>query len=149
MIIHPALHNAPQPTARFALRPVHSLSQISLDLLEFGTYPFRHRVAMDRKPAVLARLGTHMGEAEEVKRFRPFRPASLTAFDREATELEQARFPFVELQAELSEPRVECPQTRRRLAGMLETNHESSSPGESHPQALAEPRGHSALTTML
>jgi len=33
VIIHPALHNAPQPTARFAHRPVHSLSQISLDLL--------------------------------------------------------------------------------------------------------------------
>ena len=32
VIIQPAPHNAPQPTTRFAHRPVHSLSQISLDL---------------------------------------------------------------------------------------------------------------------
>ena len=32
VIIQPAPHNAPQPTTRFAHRPVHSLSQCSLDL---------------------------------------------------------------------------------------------------------------------
>ena len=32
VIVQPALHYAPQPTARFAHRPVHSLSQFRLDL---------------------------------------------------------------------------------------------------------------------
>ena len=32
MIIQPALHDTPQPTTRFAHRPVHSLSQFRLDL---------------------------------------------------------------------------------------------------------------------
>ena len=32
VIIQPAPHHTPQPTTRFADRPVHSLSQISLDL---------------------------------------------------------------------------------------------------------------------
>ena len=33
VIIQPAPYNAPQPTARFAHRSVHSLSQFCLDLL--------------------------------------------------------------------------------------------------------------------
>ncbi len=32
VIIQPAPHHPPQPATRFAHRPVHSLSQISLDL---------------------------------------------------------------------------------------------------------------------
>ena len=42
MIIQPALHNAPQPATRFAYRPVHSLSQVRFDRLEFGTHAHRH-----------------------------------------------------------------------------------------------------------
>ncbi len=79
---------------------------------------------MDREPAVLARLGTLVREAKKFKRFRPALAASLASFDRIATELDQTRFPVVELQSELGEPRAEFLQTRRGLAMILETDHE-------------------------
>jgi hypothetical protein len=79
---------------------------------------------MDREPAVLARLGTLVGEAKKVKRFRRGLAASFTTFDRIAAELDQTRFPFVQLQTELGKPRVEFFQTRRRLAVVFETDHE-------------------------
>jgi len=42
MIVQPALHNRPQPTSRFAKRPVHSLPQRRLDRLERPAHAFRH-----------------------------------------------------------------------------------------------------------
>lgn len=124
MIIQPSPHNAPQPTTRFAHRTVHSLSQFRFDLPQCGTHAFGHRMSMDREPAALASLGTLVREAKEVESFGPALAASCTTFARIATELDQTRFAFVELQSELGKPRVEVLQTRRRLAPGLETDHE-------------------------
>ena len=73
---------------------------------------------MDREPAVLACLGTLVREAKKVKRFWPALAASLSTFDRIAAELDQARFPFVQLQSELGKPRAEFLQTRRLEIGV-------------------------------
>ena len=96
-------------------------------------------MAMDREPAVLACLGTLMREAKKVERFWPALSASCSSLDRIAAELDQTRLSFVQLQAKLGEPRVEIFQARFRLTMVLKANHKSSSPGESHPQALTEP----------
>jgi len=124
VIIQPALYHSPQPSTCFAYWPVHSPSQISLDLLEFGTHAFRHRTTMDHEPAMFACLGTYMCEAKKIKRLRPAFTASLSTFGRKAPKLQQTRLPFVKLQSELGESRAEFLQARPRLAVMLETDHE-------------------------
>ena len=85
---------------------------------------FAMRVAMDGEPAVLPSLGTLVREAKKVESFRPALAASFTSFDRIAAELDQTRLPFVQFQAKLGKPRAEFLQTRRRLAVVLETDHE-------------------------
>jgi len=123
VIIQPALHNTPQPTGRFAKWPVHSLTQFSFDRLECGTHAFGHRMSMDREPTLLASLGTLVREAKKVESFRPTLAASFTPFACIATEFDQTRFPFVQLQAKLDKPRAEFFQTRRCLVMMLEADH--------------------------
>ena len=124
MIIQPALHNASQPSSRVAKGVVHSLSQFRLDRLERGTHAFGYRVSMDREPAVLSSLGTLVREAKKVESFRSAFAAPFTAFARIATELDQTRFPIIQLQAELGEPRAEFFQTRRRLVTMLKAEYD-------------------------
>ena len=92
MIVQPALHNAPQPTGRFAKWPVHAFTQFCFDRLERGTHAFGHRMPMDREPAVLSRLATLVREAKEIESFRPALTASFTSVDRIAAELDQTRF---------------------------------------------------------
>ena len=94
---------------------------------------------MNGEPALLSCLGTLVREAKEVESFRPALSVSFSSFDRITAELDQTRFPLVQLQAELGEPRAEFFQTRRRLVTMLKADYESSSPGGSRPQALTEP----------
>ena len=141
VIIEPALYNTPQPPGRFAHRPMHAFTQLLLDRAEGGTYAFGHRLSMDGEPTLLASLGAHMREAKKVESFGSVLAASFTVFDRIAAKLDQTRFPFVQLQTKLGEPRAEFFQTLRCLAVVLKSDHESSSPGESHPQALTEPDG--------
>jgi hypothetical protein len=124
MIVQPALHNAPQPTGRFAKWPVHAFTQFCFDRLERGTHAFGHRMPMDREPAVLSRLATLVREAKEIESFRPALAASFTSVDRIAAELDQTRFPFVQLQAKFGEPRAEFFQTRRCFTLALESDHE-------------------------
>jgi len=79
---------------------------------------------MDGEPAVLPSLGALVREPKEVESLRPALPAPLSTFDRIAAELDQTRFPFVQLQPELGKPRAEFLQTRDGLAVALETDRE-------------------------
>lgn len=79
---------------------------------------------MNREPTLLSRLGALVSKSKKVESFRSAFAALFTTFDRITTELDQARFAFVQLQVELGEPRAEFIQTRRRLAVVLETDHE-------------------------
>ncbi len=78
---------------------------------------------MDGEPTLLASLGAHVRETKEIESFRSALAASFTAFARIATELNQTRLPFVQLQAKLGEPRVEIFQARFRLTVVLKANH--------------------------
>ena len=124
MIVQPSTHNASQPSGRFTKWPVHSLSQFRFDRLQCRTHALGHGVAMNGEPALLSCLGTLVREAKKVKRLRPALSVSFSSFDRITAELDQTRFPLVQLQAELGEPRAEFFQTRRCLAVVLETDHE-------------------------
>ncbi len=79
---------------------------------------------MDREPAVLSGLGALVREAKKVESFRSAFAAPFTVFARIATELDQTRFPIVQLQAKLGETRAELFQTRRRLVTMLKADNE-------------------------
>jgi hypothetical protein len=91
MIVHPAPHNTPQPSGRFAEWPVHSLPQFLFDRLQCCTYSLRHGMAMDGEPTMLLRPGTYMCESQKVKRLRSALAALFSPFDRKATELDQTR----------------------------------------------------------
>ena len=95
VIIQPTLHNASQPSSRFAYWSVHSLSQISFDRLQRGADAFCHRMAMNSEPALLSRQSTLMRETQKVESVGPVPIVSFSAFDCIATELDQTRFPFV------------------------------------------------------
>jgi len=58
-----------------------------------------------------------------------------------APELNQARLVRVEFQPELPQAVLPFRKEPLRVGAMLESQHRVSRPGDSHPQALAEPYG--------
>ncbi len=123
MIVQPSPHDARQPAARFAQGSCIRLRSFSLIACERRTHAFRHR-EWRWEPSRPRRVRTLVREAEKVERLGPPLAASFSSFDRIAAELDQTRFPFVQLQAELGETYLKCVQARRRLAVVLETDHE-------------------------
>lgn len=124
VVIQPALHDPPQPAARFAQRSVPALPQGSFDRLQGNPNAFGHRHSMDREPTVCSRPGAPVGEAQEVERLRSALATSRTAFGGVPTELDQTCFPFVQFQTELGETRAECFPARHRLVVVLKPDHE-------------------------
>ena len=123
MVIQPALNNTPQPTASFTNRSMLTLLQVLLDLSEGRTHSLRHRVTMDREPAVPFRLGTLMSETQKVESLRSALTVSVATLNRVLSKLDQASLVLVQFQPKLGKPRVECFQARRCLAVAFETNH--------------------------
>ena len=78
---------------------------------------------MDREPTLRSSLATPMGETKKVKRVGTTFATLCTTLSRIATELDQARLAFVQLQAKLCKALPECFQTRRCLGMTLEANH--------------------------
>ena len=76
-----------------------------------------------------------MRETEEVERFGLSLATTLSVVSGGPPKLDQARLVGVQLQGKLAET---FPQVLLKLLGIrsvFEAHHESSSPGESHPQA--------------
>lgn len=115
-----------------------TLPKLDLEFRQLGPHAFRNRCPAKREPALPGHVAA-MREAEKVERFRSSFSASLTVPGRAAAKLDQAGLRVVEFQAKFGESRPEFVQTSFRVHFTLETDHESSSPGESHPQALTEP----------
>jgi len=78
-----------------------------------------------------------MGEAKEVEGLRF--PAEPCATSRWTPEAHQPRFLGIDLQPEAGESLGDHPLDFLNILQPLEAHDESSSPGELHPQALAEP----------
>ena len=110
VIVQPALDNTTQPASRFTYGTVHSLSQFFFDRLQSRTHTLRNTVAIDRKPAMCSSLAAPMGEAKKIKRGGSTFAALLARlFNRIATELDQTRLAFVQLQTKLGKASIEVP----------------------------------------
>ena len=94
---------------------------------------------MNGKPAGLSSPSTLVSEPKEIESLRTTFTASSTTFIRGLPKFDQAGFALVKFQAELCKADMKFLQACFRVVQAFETNHESSSPGELHPQALTEP----------
>src|SRR6266542_6724440 len=78
-------------------------------------------------------------ETQERERLRlslaPLLPVGL----RESTKLDPSRLLRMNLQPELGQPLLKLFQKPLRVRPLLESHHEVSRPGESHPEPLSEP----------
>ncbi len=72
-----------------------------LDGHQRRTHAFGDGVTWNLEPTMRSGLRAEMREAEKIKRFWATIAAWLPVFDRIATEFDQSRFTFVELQAKL------------------------------------------------
>ena len=94
---------------------------------------------MNREPSATSSNAALVRETKKVKRLWSSLTVLPTSLDRVLAELNQTSFVLVKLQAKLRKPRMEFLQTRRCFIVVLKADHKSSSPGESHPEALTEP----------
>ena len=123
MVIQPTLDNASKPAARFAKRSMHASAQLDFNSLPRRTHAFRNAVSMNSEPTLGPSLATHVCESKKVERFRAAFTALGSTIHRIATELDQTRLSFVELQAELGKASMEFLQTGRCFRMALETDH--------------------------
>ena len=123
MVVKPSLDNCPQPLAYFGHRAVHEASQLSLDLLQLGPHALSDGFAFDRKRP-LPSLPALMGEAKEVERFWLAQSTPGSAFGREASEFDQARFVWMQFQAELGEALLKILETAFGIGTVLEPHDE-------------------------
>ena len=80
-----------------------------------------------------------MGEPQKRERLRLSLTALLPVDLRESTKLDQSRFLRMDLRPELRQPLLKLSQKPLRFRPVLESRHEVSSAGGSHPDALSEP----------
>ena len=139
VVIEPSPHDRCQPACRFTQGTMHAFAQLALNRNERHSHAFGNAVSSDREPTMSSRLVAHVREAEKVKRLGTSVASSLSLLGRIAAELDQTSFLLVQLQAEFGKACSEHFQACRCLLATFEAHHKSSSPGESHPQALTEP----------
>ena len=139
MIVVIPLHHTTQPLSRFGHRTVHPPPQLFFELLQLRSHPLGLRFAAHNEASILPRPRTKMREAQEVKRLWFAFAFSLSIHLRVAAKLDQPGLLRVEFQMEDRESLAQFIQTSPRFDFLLESDHESSSPGDSHPQALTEP----------
>ena len=80
-----------------------------------------------------------MREPQKIEGLRLPRPTLTPIGDRPTAELDHSRLGWVQLQPELSQPLSKFSEKPLGIGPLLEAQHEVSSPGESHPEALSEP----------
>jgi hypothetical protein len=123
MVVEPSLDNRPQPLAYRRYLVVHQASQPSLDLLQLGSHALGSRFALDRKRPSPC-LPALVREAEEGERFWLAQSTLVSAFDREAAELDQAGFVWMQVQAELREAPSEFLKAAFGIGAVLEPHDE-------------------------
>jgi hypothetical protein len=131
-------HYRPQPLALFGDGLVHSSLKLGFHLIQLCLQPFPYRLPQHREPSIAPLLHADMRKSEKVERLRLSFTTPLPLVDRMRTELQQSRFLGMQLQVELLHALREF---RPKLIGIrlaVKSNHESSRPGELHPQALTD-----------
>ena len=123
MVIEPALDHLAKPASCVLHVHVQATQQLRFDLLQLGSHLLGNRLAFDGERP-LPRLATHVGEAEEVERFRFTLTALVSAFSHIAAELDQARFLRVEFQSEFEKAVPEFSETAFRISLFLEPDDE-------------------------
>jgi wyosine [tRNA(Phe)-imidazoG37] synthetase (radical SAM superfamily) len=101
MIVHPALYNSPKPSTRLFERAVHAFTQLGLNSLQRRAPAFRDAVSLNSEPTLCPSLATPVCESKKVERFGAAFITLRSTINRIATELDQTRLSFVELQTKL------------------------------------------------
>ena len=112
--------------------------KLRFDLLQFRSHPLSHRLPKHDELSIPGFI-TRMCEAKEVESLGLAFATPPPILGRKASELDETGLVSVQFQLELQESFLQFRMEPLGIRAMLESNHESSSPGESHPQALTEP----------
>ena len=117
---------------------MQTAAEFPLDLLELGLHALAYRLAEDFEVAFPA-FGAYMRKTQKFEVLRFTLTPPLAVFGRIAPEFDQPRFVGMQGQVEWSKALPQLFLKAHGFVSMLKTDQESSSPGESHPQALTEP----------
>ena len=138
VIAEPSLHDAGEPGTGHVKWLVHPLAEFLLDRLERGPHAFGDTDAEELE-GPSASLSTAVSETQKIKRFRFSTTPALAVAGCVAAKLDQPRLVRVQSEAELLHAFRQVLAEPFGIVPVLEAHDESSSPGESHPQALTEP----------
>jgi len=128
-----------QPLAHVGDGFVHAPAEFGFHLAQLGLQPLAYRLPQHRKLSALSRLAADVGKAEESEGFGlPF-TAPLAVGGCKAAELHQPGLVGMQFQCELAQALGQLFPKSFGICLVLKPEHEVSRPGESHPQALAEP----------
>ena len=117
---------------------MHTPPKFFFDLLQLGTHSLSHGLPKHDEPS-LPILVTYMGEAQEIEGIRLAFATPFPIRRRITAKFDQAGFLGMQFQIEHLKSFLKFFEKLLGLMAILEANHKSSSPGESHPQALTEP----------
>ena len=137
-IPQPPANDRPQPKGYVLRVVVPASAQRLADPLQRPLHPFRLGFPPETEPS-LPRGSAVMREPEKGKGFWPTLAAGAAVRHGEPAELDAAGLVRVEGQTEPIQSRLKIDHKALRVCLMLESDHESSRPGESHPGALSEP----------
>jgi hypothetical protein len=131
-------HHRRQPLALFGNGVMHAPLQLGFHRVELGLQPLANCLPKHGVHSVSPLLHTDVRKAEEVERLRlPFSAPS-SVLDRKRTKLQQPRLDGMQFEVELAHTLREFVTKLLSISFGLEPNHESSRPGELHPQALTD-----------
>jgi len=139
VIVEVTLYHRPQPAPDLGDRLMPAPPQFPFQLAELGGESLADSLALNDEPAGLSGLSAHVRKAQKVKHFRLALATLLAVFCGMTPELNQARLVRMEFQPELLQAVPPFRKEPLRVGTMLESHDRVSRPGESHPQALAEP----------
>ena len=127
-----------QPLALFGDGVMHAPLQLDFHRIELGLQPLANRLPQHGVHSVVPLLHADVRKAEEVERLRlPF-SAPLPVLDCIRSKLQQPRLDGMQFKIELAHSLREFVPKLLSISFGLEPNHESSRPGELHPQALTD-----------
>ncbi len=114
------------------------LHQCRLHLLQLGTQPCFDRLTAKQEALAIPRFSTDVGEPQKVEGLR-FAQAPLLPIDLGVTpKFNQPGLFRMQAKTESLQAFPKVRQKTPCVPHVLESHHESSSPGELHPQALTE-----------
>jgi len=120
---------------------VHAPPQLLFDRSQPCPHPVPARLPLELEGAP-AGPAADVSEPKKVECLRLAQPTALSIFGRKTTELDQPGLLRMQRKRELLQPLPHVLHESLRFSFMLESYDEVSRPGESHPEALAEPQQH-------